>query len=223
VRFVRFFARLFSKEYRVNCLPPKEPCVYVARHLDLRGPITAIKWFDFDFHPMVFSVFFTKRECYRQYADYTFTKRHGKKSGGFNLKAYFASRAVVPLVKGIGAVPVYRDRGTFKTFKAELDCLLKGESVMVYPDIDYTAPADKISDIYEGFIFIGEYYKKKTGKSLSFVPIYINDEKLTVYEGTPVTADDFASDKERVATYLKAAINGRALTREDASSGALSN
>ena len=208
VRFSKAILTFFSKEYRCNCLPPKEPCVYVARHLDLRGPLTTIKWLDFDFHPMVFSVFFTKKDCYDQYANYTFTKRRGKKNKGFNLKAYIASRAVVPLVHGIEAVPVYRDRNAIKTFRQAFEYLLRGESVIVYPDIEYTAPSSKMSEIYDGFLYLGEYYKKKTGKSLPFIPLYINDEKLSVDECDPVYADSFARDKAEAKEKIKLAING---------------
>lgn len=209
VSCARVFARLFSKKYRSDVIPSPEGAVYVCRHLNMHGPYTTLKWLGFDVRPMVLSVFHTEDECYKQYAEYTFTKRVGKEASRFNLGAYLASRAVPPLVRSINAIPVYR--GTIdavKTFRASLTALGEGHSIIVYPDIDYTAEGGS-TDIYDGFLYLGERYRKSYGRSLRFIPLYIDDECRRIVEYPPITVDSFKEDKARAKEYLECAINGK--------------
>ncbi len=212
-------ARFFSKEYRCNVLPYAEGAVYVARHLNMHGPMTCLKWLDFCTHPMVFSPFFTKRDCYIQYRDYTFSERYGKKK--FNFKAFVASRFVPKMVNSVKAIPVYRNSiKVSKTFRASVECLMKGESIIVFPDTEYTNEGESVSEIYKGFLYIGELYKRKSGKSLRFVPIYIDDEKRSLNEGKHVFCDKFSEDSERASLEIKYAINGTPLPSENTDAAA---
>ena len=91
--------------------------------------------------------------------------------------------------------------------KKAMEFLNKNESLIVYPDIEYTAGADQKSDIYDGFLFLGELYFKKTGKHLKFIPIYINEKTLSINECDPVVVDNFKKEKETAKNYLVEQIN----------------
>lgn len=210
VGVIRQIARAFSKRYRSNVMPRNEGVVYVCRHLNMHGPYTSLKWLNFHVHPMVLSPFFDYKECYRQFADYTFTERAGKKKKSFNLKAFLSSRFVPPAVKSLKAVPVYRQSvALIKTFRSSVEYLQKNESLIIYPDIDYTADRDNPSEIYDGFLYLGELYKRVTGNSLKFIPLYIDEEHKKIIEFDYITIDNFRNDKKDVAEYLKRAINGK--------------
>ncbi len=202
--------RPFSKKYRANVISYEDGAVYVCRHLNMHGPYTTLKWLSFHVHPMMLSVFFTKKECYRQYADYTFTVREGKASGKFNLKAYLASRIVVPAVHSARSIPVYRGgtMSTFKTMKLTVDVLKRNENVIIYPDIDYVGDGGE-SEIYDGFLYLGEIYRRETGKSLKFVPLYIDDAARTITAYDPVYVDKYKESGAKAKEYLQCAINGR--------------
>ena len=208
---VRFFAKIFTKRYRSTVLPPEEPTVYICRHLNMHGPFTTLIRLNFHVHPMVLHVFFQKDTCYKQYAEYTFTERFEKKKKRHHPFAYIASRIVPALEKSIQAIPVYRGTKSnpLKTLKCSLAHLKRGDSIIVYPDIDYTAGYEKESELYEGFLLLGQMYKRATGKSLRFVPLYINEEKRTIEECRPVTIDYFREERDDVYRYVKSAINGK--------------
>lgn len=207
---IRQLAIAFTKRYQSYVLPREEGVVYVARHLNMHGPIVTLKSLKFHIHPMIFSPFFEKSTCYRQYADYTFTARSGKKKKRFHLRAYIASRFVPSLMKSLGGIPVYRGSVDIaKTFHMAIEALERGESVAFYPDIEYTAGRERESEIYDGFLYLGQMYKKKTGKSLKFVPLYIDEAEATLRELPSVTVDAYRTEREAAAQYLKAAINGR--------------
>ena len=209
IRALKAVATLFSKEYRCNCTESDTGVVYVARHLDMHGPYTTLKWMPFDFHPMILSVFFDRECAYKQYSEYTFTKRAGKPVGSFNIKAWISSLVVPVFVKGVKGIPVYRDKRAARTFVAMLQALERGEPIMVYADVDYTAGADRESPIYEGFLYAGEYYKRKTGESLRFIPVFIDDERRLITQSKPIVVDNFYGQKDAAAAYLRAAINGK--------------
>ncbi len=209
-RFLRKISCIFSKTYRSGVVPYEGGSVYVARHLDMHGPYTTLKWIGFDVHPMVFYPFFTAKDCYRQYADFTFTARKGKKKKRFNFKAWIASRFVPLPVRSMKSIPVYRRSiDAVKTFRCAVDVLEKGENIIVYADVEYTASAEKVSEIYDGFLYLGSIYKKKTGKSLKFIPIYIDEERRTINESAPVYIDNFKKDKDAAREYIKLAVNNK--------------
>ena len=211
VRFIRALAKVFIQKYKSTVISPEEPTVYVCRHLNMRGPITTIVRLDFHVHPMILSFFFDKDECYKQYAEFTFTERQGKRRKKHNFKAYVASRFVPRIMKSLGGIPVHRgtDTNSMQTMRDSLSYLEKGESVIVYPDFDYTAGYEKESELYEGFLLLGQLYKRNTGKSLRFVPLYIDDAEKRVKEYEHITIDDFRKERSMVYDYIKKSINGK--------------
>ena len=107
-------------------------------------------------------------------------------------------------------MPVYRGSNisSVKTFKKSLEYLKKNQSIIVYPDISYTSDKDTPSELYDGFLYLGELYKKRTGKSLKFVPIYINEGDRTINECDSITVDDFDEQHKEAIKYIKEAISG---------------
>ena len=175
--FARMVACLFSRKYRSSVVKNEDGAIYVCRHLNMHGPYTTLKWVGFNFHPMVFSPFFTPKDCYQQYVNYTFTEREGKKKRKFILSAWLLSRLTPLGVRVIRAVPVYRNSAmAVKTFKASMKCLEEKENLMVYPDIEYSSTDEGAPDIYDGFLYLGQIYKRRTGKSLLFIPLYIDSQ-----------------------------------------------
>ena len=210
VTFARRVARIFTKKYKSIVLPPEEPTVYVCRHLNMHGPLTTVIRLDFHVHPMILSCFFDKDDCYKQYAEFTFTERRGKRKKKHDWKAYWASRIVPPVMRSLRAIPVYRemDVNSMQTMRKTLTYLKNNESVIVYPDKEYTAGYETVSELYEGFLLLGQLYKRETGRSLRFVPLYIDEAGRSIKESAPVTVDDFRTGRAEAYAYIKEAING---------------
>ncbi len=213
--FTLKLGRKFSKKYRSFVIPYKdEPVVYVCKNLHMHGPFTMLKWIGFDIHHMTLSVFFDKKETYNHFANFTFTEKVGKKKKKFNLKAKIAAGIVPKVIKSLKSVPTYRNSNkSINTFKEAMKYLRKGEPVSVCPDMEYTAGYDKVSDIYNGFLFLGRLYKKETGKSLKFIPLIIDDERRRITEGEPVTIDDFKKDASEVSLKLIKGINKKTVPK----------
>ena len=169
-----------------------------------------MKWLPFDVHPMIIHMFFERKKTVEHMTQYTFSARYGKKPKRFNLAAHVMSWIAPPLMHSLQGVPVYRE-GTksISTIKCGMKYLTKGESLIIYPDVDYTGSYDKPSEIYEGFLYIGELYYKKTGKPLQFVPLIIDDQNRQIISGEPVTLFNYRKEGRDAALKLKQAINIR--------------
>ena len=210
LRFCRFFFNLFVRKYKSNLQPPKKPTVYLCRHLHMKGPIKIYQSLPFDVHSYVLNNFFTFKSCFRQFSGYTFTVKHKKKGLGLvfgKIGAFFASLIVAPLVRSTRAIPVYRGgNDSIKTCRKSMEYLNKGESIIIYPDVDYTANADTASDIYTGFLFLDKLYYSKHKEHLDFVVVRLNAENKTIEESGRARFSengDFREEMPKVAQTLQ--------------------
>lgn len=207
-RFAKWAFRTFSRRYTWDITEPAEPVVYVCRHLNMHGPYTTLKTIPFHVHPLIIHVFFDRKTTVKHMTEYTFSARYGRKARKFSLAAHVMSWIAPPLMHSLQAVPVYRNSSqSIKTIKQGLKYLLKNESLIVYPDIDYTGNYGKPTEIYDGFLLLGDMYYKKTGKRLPFVPLVIDDEARTVTTMAPVCVTNFRKEGTGAAEYLKKVIN----------------
>lgn len=208
-RLAKKLYRAFSgNKYRTDVYPTSEPKIYVCRHLDMHGVKTALCSLDFDVHVMALNTFFDKKTAYKQFKDYTFSERVGKKPKKHSVKAKLAAKGTVALVKSLRAVPVYRNSGlALETFKKGMEYLKNGESLIVFPDVDYTANYGTVSDIYDGFLYFGQLYKRTYGKDVQFVPLVIDDEHKKILQRDPITASDFRREAQDKKQQIIAAKN----------------
>ena len=215
LKFLRCIYHIFVPKYRSNLIADEnKPCVYLCRHLNLHGPMTVCSSVDFDLHFYVLNNFFTFKKCYKQYSEYTFTERYNKKGiAKFFAKigAFFSAIFVPMLVRGTRAIAVYRGGvDAVKTYRESMECLSRGENIILFPDIDYTADAEHSSDIYTGFLYLDKLYYRKFGEHLDFVVININEENKSINEvgrvsftGEAPFSEEMTTVAEKISSLLK--------------------
>lgn len=198
---VRFLARPFTfLHQRPDLRVVPEPAVFVCRHRNLRGPIFTMLHLNRQMHPWVFSKFCDQDSCFEQYYTYTFTQRHGMSDWLARPLSYLTSRFIPFLMRSIGGIPVYRNSARItSTFRKSLEALLRNESIIIYPDIDYISTSDQPGEIYSGFIALGQMYYQKTGKNLAFVPLDLRMKDRSILVGSPVSYDGTKTLKEERA------------------------
>ena len=207
----RLGSRLIHPGWSSEVRRPREPSVYICSHHNLHGPVTTLTWLDFPVRTWVLNVFFDRESCRRQYAEYTFSRRFGMKRGLANLCAAVASGAVSSTVRSSGAIPVWRGSPKIHgTFRESADALRAGDSLLIFPDIAYSAEEQGIGEIYEGFLLLGRLYARETGRDLPFIPLYCDEGTKRIREGRPVVYAAQGTPREerrRVARELIAQIN----------------
>lgn len=207
----RVFVRLGLGRWTANVMPPQSPAVYVCSHKNMRGPLAAEAFLPFAAHPWVLHVFLNRESCRKHYSEYTFSQRFGLPQPLAELLARIVSGYVSSLMSSIGAIPVYR--GTVKagkTFRASVAALRAGDSIVIFPDIDYTDTAEGIGDIYDGFLLLERFWRKASDLPLQFVPLRLDAETRQITEGRAVTFDrsaEWKAEIERVREALRSEIN----------------
>ena len=209
--FSRFFIRLGIGRWTAAVESPDGPAVYVCSHRNLSGPLATLCWLPFAPRPWVLHVFLERESCRKQYRDYTFSRRFGMPGPLASLAAWASSGYVSRLMNSLGAVPVYRGMAQLgATFRESIAALQRGESLLIFPDVDYTSDSGGIGEIYEGFLLLERLWRKKAEEPLDFSPLRLDASARTITAGRTVRFNRDADWKEelvRVREALREEIN----------------
>lgn len=184
-----------------------EPAVFIGRHQDMYGPVEIMAWSPVKLRIWALSCFTDRRECYRQFSEYTFHTRKGWPLPLARLVAGIISPPVALLMHSMRAIPVYRGRREImETFRGSLKALTEGENLLVMPERDYTDEGDDAGEMYSGFVQLARLYHRATGKALHFYPIYPAREDAVLYVEKPVVFNpeaDYRAERDRVLAELR--------------------
>lgn len=197
-KFAKFIVKTFSTKYKFNVEKPVTAKIYVCRHKNSHGVVNLLKSADFDLHPLALNVFTDFKSCFKHLFSYTFTKRYKIPKILAFIPAVISAMVISPLVKSAKAVPVYRNSvKSCLTLKNATAFLEKGESLIVFPDVDYNLVSGEVKSIYSGFLYIDKLYHKLTGIHVEFVPIKIDDKSKTITQLSSVSFNnDLPFDKQ---------------------------
>lgn len=219
-KFSRWILSLFYKKYSVDKVANfKGPVVYVSHHQNMHGPIVTLLSFPKPLHVWALHVFFNKHICFKQYSEFTFTKRFGWPKTLAKIMAFPISRFIPKLIQSGQAIPVYRgSRSIMDTFKKTIEVLNAGEHVIIFPNIDYSSSSATVGYLYDGFLFIEKYFFKETGRHICFVPLYASKKKKALVTGTPIYFRDghkFQEERKFVLEKIKTELNALAIQSGD--------
>ena len=209
--FSRFFVRLCIGRWSAGVAEPEGPTGYVCSPNNLLGPLAALCWLPFDVRPWTLHVFLEREACRKQYREYTFSRRFGMPEPLAAMLAWGASGYVSALMRSMAAIPVHR--GTVKlghTFRETVSALQAGESVLIFPDVDYTDDSGGIGEVYDGFLLIERFWRKVSAQPLRFVPLRLDTAARRITEGRAVSFRrdaDWKTEMNRVREALRAEIN----------------
>lgn len=177
IRVCKGAIKTFRKN-RVEGTIKSTPCVFLARHMNVKGVIRAFCDIPITVRPWALAVFTNYESAKRHFNDYTFSIRM-KKSKLF--RVIFSPFCAVTLsyaLKKLNAIPVYRGKDGAKsitTIKQSVKALENGENLLIFPDVDYLDDTEKLSgEIYKGFALLDVAYFRHNGVHIPFVPININ-------------------------------------------------
>lgn len=194
-RLVLWVYPSFSLEGLENL--PETPCVIVGNHTQMNGPLVAELYLPGDrsiwcAHQMM---------QLKEVPAYAFTDFWSGKPrwthGFYRLASYAIAPLATCLFNNAHTIPVYHDARVISTFRLSMQRLDEGANIVIYPE--HAVPHNHIVyDFQDKFIDIARLYYKRTGKTLSFVPMYIAPELRRVRFGKPIAFRPEAEmDEER--------------------------
>lgn len=213
-RLIRGFIRIVYPNYSAQMPKINGPVVYVSHHQNLFGPFVLLLWFPKCLHCWMLHVFLDQKACFHQYADFTFTKRFGWNKQLAKLCAFPISYFVSTLLNSGKGIPVYRgSRKILRTFQQTVADLSKGESVAIFPDIDYSDQSSAMKAMYDGFLYLEKYYYQATGQHVCFVPLYVSKKQHLIMAGEPIsfrTGEMFNMERIKVREKILAGLHSLA-------------
>lgn len=215
-RLIRWLVRLFSPKFRVEGAEnlPDEPCVIVGNHSQMYGPIAGELYTPGKHYIWCAGEMMHRKEV-AAYAFQDFWAGKPKRSRWF---FRLLSHLIAPLSELIftsaHTIPVYHDTRLISTYRESIAKLQEGNSMVIFPEHNIRRN-NIVNDFQDKFIDLARFYYKKTGKELSFVPLYLAPRLKTMTYGKPIRfrADaPIAEERKRICTALMEEITAIALS-----------
>jgi len=187
---------------------PNEPVIIVGNHCQMNGPIVGELYVPGQPYIWCAGEMMHSKEV-PAYAFRDFWSQKPKWTHPFyKLLSYIITPISVCVFNNARTIGVYHDTRILSTFKNTVKKLQEGKSIVIFPEhnVKYN---HIVYDFQDKFIDIAKLYYKKTGKALSFVPMYIAPKLKSIYIGKPVRfcADEpVDAERSRICSYLMAAI-----------------
>ena len=205
-KIVRWFVWLFYPKIKIEGIEniPDEPSVIVGNHTQMNGPI--VGEIHFPGKRLIWCV--GDMLHLKDVPAYAFSDFWSEKPKYTHPFYKFLSYIIAPLsvfiMNNSRTIGVYHDARILSTFKKTVAGLRDGANIIIFPE--HNVKHNHI--VYEfttGFVEVARLYHKKTGKELSFVPMYIAPRLKKVYLGKSIKFSAEApldSEKVRISEYL---------------------
>lgn len=187
---------------------PGEPVVLVGNHCQIHGPIACQLYLPENVDTWCAGQMMD-RKAVPGYAFQDFWSQKPKWTHPFyKLLSHLIAPVCAVIFNNARTIPVYRDQKILKTFRETIAKLQSGHSIVIFPEHDQKHNSI-VYDFQEGFVDVARLYHKRTGKNLSFVPLYIAPKLKKMYLGTPIAFDPNApieAERRRICDKLMAEI-----------------
>ena len=205
-RAIRWLVKVFYLKMRVVGTEnlPQEAALIVGNHTQMNGPIAC------EIYSPVESYTWCAGEmmdihAVQEYAYRDFWSQKPKWCRWFyKLLSYLIVPICVCVFNNANTIGVYHDTRILATFKETVARLREGASVVIFPEHD--VPYNNIlSEFQDRFVDVAKLYHKRTGKEISFVPLYIAPKLKTMYFGKPIrycASAPAEEERKRICGYL---------------------
>jgi hypothetical protein len=207
-----YIIRAFLKGIMFHTVTGREhvtqlPGVFVFNHGEVYGPIAAVVFLPYDIRPWILNKMIDKDEITKHIYDGTFGKIAWLPTFIKKFVASALSPIIVWALRSFDPVPVYRGAGReiIKTFNLSVECLNSGDSILLFPENPEGEPyGEEINAFYSGFANLGRMYHRKTGKRVTFYPVYASRKNriLRIGEGIKYDPDNKDGERDRIVAAL---------------------
>lgn len=215
-RVIKWLVKVFYPKIEVvgaENLPP-EPAVIVGNHTQMNGPIACELYFPGNRYTWCAGQMMHLKDV-PAYAYQDFWSEKPKFTRPFyKLLSYLIAPLSVCVFNNAQTIGVYHDARIISTFKNTVKRLEEGASVVIFPENG--EPYNHIiTQFQDKFIDTAKLYYRKTGKELTFVPMYIAPRLKKMYLGKPIrfcAANPMDEERRRICGYLMTEITGMVLS-----------
>ena len=205
-KFIKWCVKVCYPKIQVEGIEnlPEEPVIIVGNHCQMNGPIVGELYVPGE--PYIWCAGeMMHLKAVPEYAFRDFWSQKPKWTHPFyKLLSYIIAPLSVCVFNNARTIGVYHDTRIISTFKNTVKKLQEGKSVVIFPEHD-AKYNHIVYDFQDKFIDIAKLYYKKTGKELSFVPMYIAPKLKKIFMGKPIrfrATEPMDADRSRICNYL---------------------
>ena len=183
---------------------PDEATIIVGNHTQMNGPICAELYCPGNCYTWCAGEMLHLKDV-PEYAFRDFWSQKPKWTHPwFKLLSYLIAPLSVVIFNNAHTIGVYHDTRLIGTFKNTIKRLQEGNHVVIFPehDVKYN---HILYEFQDRFIDVAKLHYKKTGKEVSFVPLYIAPKLKAMYFGKPIQFNPdvpIAEERRRICDYL---------------------
>lgn len=180
--------------------------VFISNHYELFGPISTMLFFPYKCRPWIIDKMLDAEKVEEQmglliYREYKKVPMWLKKIALKIVKNFMIF--TLKLYKGI---PVSRDnfRKNLSSLELSAKLMSEGKPIMIWPEKYYVK--EGVGPFMSGFEHLAKYYYQKTGKCLTFYPLFTSFKNKTIYIGKPIKFDpkaDTQTEKLRLVNGIR--------------------
>ena len=192
---------------------PETPCVIVGNHSQTYGPVAGELYIPGKHEIWCAGEMMDRKEV----ADYAYRDFWSGKPWWNRWFYWLLSRCIGPLAELVftnaHTIPVYHDSRILTTFRQTGQRLAEGARITIFPET-YTPHNNIVYQFQDRFLDLARMYRKKSGRDLPFVPMYLAPKLKTVYYGKPIYFDADApldAERQRVCRALMDAVTDMAV------------
>lgn len=183
--------------------------IFITNHYQMYGPLVTFMNFPYKFRPWIIDNMMDPKKVEHQMGLMVYNEFKGVPK--------FLKWIVLKLVKNLMVFSMRRAKGisvsrenpraNIKAMQISSETLLKGQSVMIFPEKDYVE--EGVGVFMQGFEHLAKYHFQKSGQIVSFYPMFISKRNKTMYILKPITynpENDANEEKARIIESLRNAM-----------------
>ena len=199
---VRFF---YPKTELVNTQTNHgEPVIFVGNHSQMHGPIICELFMPDSCYTWCAGQMMQLRDVPAYaYSDF-WSEKPVLLRPFFKALSYIIAPLCVVVFNNARTIAVYHDTRILSTFRNTVNKLESGNSIVIFPEhnIEHN---NIVYDFQDKFVDVARMYYRKTGKELTFIPMYIAPKLKKIYFGKGITfcaEADIEAERHRICNYL---------------------
>lgn len=205
-RVIRWLVWLFYPKIKVEGQEnlPEGGCILVGNHAQMHGPVCGELYVPGDRAIWCnWEMMVLKEVPAYAYQDF-WSKKPKYIRWFFKIMSYVIAPLAVCIFNNANTIPVYRDARLRTTLKQTLTALDENKRIVIFPE-HYEPHNHIVNDFQEGFVDVAKLFYRRTGKTVSFVPMYLAPRLKKICFGKPIQFDptaDIAAERKRLCTEL---------------------
>jgi len=206
-RITVFFVRIFYRKRKFVGIEnlPQEPSLIIGNHAQIHGPVSCQLFFPtYKYIWCIGQMMNIKEVPSYAYKDFwSFKPKYIR--WFYKILSYLIAPISSYYLKRADAIAVYKDTRLLSTYRETMDKLEDGANIVIFPEclIDFN---EIVNDFQDKFIDVAKLYYKKTGKEISFVPMYNAAKIRTIVFGKPIKYNheiDISEQRKIICDHLK--------------------